>query len=223
MNYIQKFVFDNMQGIGIGQVAMFGYNLVLCGFLAILVGAVYVRYGNTISNRHSFARNFVLIACTTMVVITFVKASLALSLGLVGALSIIRFRAAIKEPEELSYLFLSIALGLGCGAGYSTLVLVALVPILLFVIALRLRNPVIDRNLYLTIAGSGIQIAEIERIITKNCSEFKLKRYTQTNENIDASYNILYKNAAQLQSIKDDFAQISTTLSITYLDVSREF
>ena len=46
-----------------------------------------------------------------------VKSSLALSLGLVGALSIVRFRAAIKEPEELIYLFLTIAAGLGTGAG----------------------------------------------------------------------------------------------------------
>ena len=50
-------------------------------------------------------------------VITIVKSSLALSLGLVGALSIVRFRAAIKDPEELVYLFLVIATGLGCGAG----------------------------------------------------------------------------------------------------------
>ena len=42
-----------------------------------------------------------------------VKSSLALSLGLVGALSIIRFRTAIKEPEELSYLFICIGIGLG--------------------------------------------------------------------------------------------------------------
>ena len=54
---------------------------------------------------------------TTTIVITIVKSSLALSLGLVGALSIVRFRAAIKEPEELVYLFLIISTGLGCGAG----------------------------------------------------------------------------------------------------------
>ena len=46
-----------------------------------------------------------------------VKNSIALSLGLVGALSIVRFRAAIKEPEELTYLFLVIATGLGTGSG----------------------------------------------------------------------------------------------------------
>ena len=52
---------------------------------------------------------------TTMLIITVVKSSLALSLGLVGALSIVRFRAAIKEPEELAYLFLTIAIGLALG------------------------------------------------------------------------------------------------------------
>ena len=57
-----------------------------------------------------------LLAVTTMFIITVVKSSLALSLGLVGALSIVRFRAAIKEPEELTYLFFAISIGLGLGA-----------------------------------------------------------------------------------------------------------
>ena len=59
--------------------------------------------------------------------ITIVKSSLALSLGLVGALSIVRFRAAIKEPEELVYLFLIIATGLGCGAGQIKLTAVGII------------------------------------------------------------------------------------------------
>jgi hypothetical protein len=57
-----------------------------------------------------------MITMTTMLIITIVKASLALSLGLVGALSILRFRAAIKEPKELAYWFLAIAIGLDFGA-----------------------------------------------------------------------------------------------------------
>ena len=56
-----------------------------------------------------------------MIIITIVKSSLALSLGLVGALSIVRFRTAIKDPEELSFLFISIAIGLGMGANQGQL------------------------------------------------------------------------------------------------------
>jgi hypothetical protein len=76
----------------------------------------YMRFSPVLSNKRKFARTFVFIAATTMLVITVVKTSLALSLGLVGALSIIRFRTPIKEPEELAYLFLAIGVGLGLGA-----------------------------------------------------------------------------------------------------------
>jgi len=68
------------------------------------------------NNREYFGNIFILLGVTTCSVIIIVKYSLALSLGLVGALSIVRFRAAIKEPEELVFLFLVIAFGLAFGA-----------------------------------------------------------------------------------------------------------
>ena len=54
-----------------------------------------------------------------------IQSSIALSLGLVGALSIIRFRTAIKEPQELSYIFLCVAIGLGFGANERLITLAA--------------------------------------------------------------------------------------------------
>ncbi|PIR44959.1 MAG: hypothetical protein COV10_02005 [Candidatus Vogelbacteria bacterium CG10_big_fil_rev_8_21_14_0_10_51_16] len=85
--------------------ASFVFGLLLVALLATVLGYLYVHYGHALSDRRAFARNFVPIAAATMFIITVVKSSLALSLGLVGALSIIRFRTAIKEPEELAYLF----------------------------------------------------------------------------------------------------------------------
>ena len=84
----------------------------------------------------SVARVFPLLTMVTIAVIAVVKTSLALSLGLVGALSIVRFRAAIKDPEELVYLFLCIGVWLALGAvevwlGLA-LVLAATVFVLLF-------------------------------------------------------------------------------------------
>lgn len=75
-----------------------------------------------------------LMALTTMLIISIVKSSLALSLGLVGALSIVRFRAAIKDPEELAYIFLAIALGLGFGADLAYMTTVFFVLILVFIL-----------------------------------------------------------------------------------------
>jgi len=94
----------------------FVVSLICAAILSFLVQLFYMRYSSTLSNRKEFSKNFVILGVATCIVIMIVKSSLALSLGLVGALSIVRFRAAIKEPEELVYLFLIIAIGLGCGA-----------------------------------------------------------------------------------------------------------
>ena len=92
------------------------YSMIASFVSAFVMRKVYILYGRSMNNREYFGNIFILLALTTCAVIVIVKYSLALSLGLVGALSIVRFRAAIKEPEELVYLFLVIALGLCFGA-----------------------------------------------------------------------------------------------------------
>ena len=95
---------------------------------------LYVRYGRSMNNREYFGNIFILLGITTCTVIIIVKSSLALSLGLVGALSIVRFRAAIKEPEELVFLFLVIAFGLAFGANQFAVGLVLLATVTIVVI-----------------------------------------------------------------------------------------
>lgn len=99
-------------------------NLITAIVLSFLVRLTYNRTARTLSNVKNFSKNFVILGLTTAIIITIVKSSLALSLGLVGALSIVRFRAAIKEPEELVFLFLIISIGLGCGAGQLSITVV---------------------------------------------------------------------------------------------------
>ena len=62
---------------------------------------IYSNYALVVSNKQLFASSFILFALSVFLIITTIKTSLALSLGLVGALSIIRFRTAIKEPEQI--------------------------------------------------------------------------------------------------------------------------
>ena len=94
----------------------FIYSIIISAILSILVQLFYMKYGKSFSEKFNFSKNFVILGITITIVITVVKSSLALSLGLVGALSIVRFRAAIKDPEELVYLFLIISIGLASGA-----------------------------------------------------------------------------------------------------------
>ena len=98
------------------SVALLLLNLGIGVLLSLVVSWHFSRFGSTLSNREEFSQVFPFVLLTTVLIITVVKSSLALSLGLVGALSIVRFRTPIKEPEELAYLFISIAIGLGLGA-----------------------------------------------------------------------------------------------------------
>lgn len=122
-------------------------GLVLALGLAQILSWHYVRFARVLSNKRKFARMFIFIAVTTLLIITVVKSSLALSLGLVGALSIIRFRTPIKEPEELAYLFLAIATGIGMGAGQEVVTIVVFA-VLLGYMSFRRPDPG-------TAAGSG--------------------------------------------------------------------
>ena len=108
--------------------------ILLCATLLYILAIVYERYGQSISNRSQLAKVLMIIGLTTFIIISIVKSSLALSLGLVGALSIVRFRTAIKEPEELGYFFMAIAVGLGMGANQLFPTLIGFVILMIIVI-----------------------------------------------------------------------------------------
>lgn len=135
--------------------SVFAINLLATMALAHVLAWVYVRRGSALSNREAFGRIFVPIAATTMLIIVLVKSSLALSLGLVGALSIVRFRAAIKEPEELSYLFICIAVGLGFGANQALLTTGAFATLVAFVLLRRFDSPDGRRNMAMIVTKEG--------------------------------------------------------------------
>lgn len=78
-------------------------GMILLVALSKTMQFVYRKYSDSPTNRKSFSSIFVLFSISIFLIVTTIKSSLALSLGMVGALSIIRFRTAIKEPEQLIY------------------------------------------------------------------------------------------------------------------------
>ena len=119
---------------------------------------LYRRCNSSFSGSDSVARIFPLLTMVTIGVIAVVKSSLALSLGLVGTLSIVRFRVAIKEPEELVYLFLCIGIGLALGAEQPVLAMAQVIVITAFVLGIHLTTRTRHRqSLLLTITGDSKQ------------------------------------------------------------------
>jgi uncharacterized membrane protein YhiD involved in acid resistance len=200
----------------------FALNLVLAALLAFLLGLVYVRFGQALSNRKLFARNFVLLAVTTTLVISIVKSSLALSLGLVGALSIVRFRAAIKEPEELAYLFLAISIGLGLGAGQALVTMVAFAIILGLICLRRVAGGSPDQpNLYLTVSSPAAQklsVAQIQQALTQAGASATLKRLDETPDSFEASFVVGAAELNKLEQFNRQMRQLSEGVRISYLE-----
>lgn len=161
--------------------------MIIGGILALFVRALYRRFGLTVSNRDAFSNVFPLLTISTILIIFVVKSSLALSLGLVGALSIVRFRAAIKEPEEIVFLFFCIALGLALGAESYELAVGGLAVFTVFVIVRHYggRKPDMPA-LLLTISGdaSAVFDGNEERITTAVAQT--IDTYTVQRMEVDA-------------------------------------
>ena len=197
-------------------------NLLLAAALAFLLSRLYLRCGPVLSNRRGFATNFVLLTVTTMLVISIVKSSLALSLGLVGALSIVRFRAAIKEPSELSYLFLSIAIGLGFGADQGLITAAAFVVISAIVlIKHRMERKAVDQNLYLTISSRSphkVGLDQVVEVLAKHCQASSVTRFDESGEALEAVFRVVFKNFEQLHTTKLALQSLSESLTISFME-----
>ena len=196
--------------------------LLIAALLSFILSKLYVRYGTSLSNRKRFSSNFVLLTTTTTLIIMIVKSSLALSLGLVGALSIIRFRAAIKEPEELVFLFLAISIGLGLGAGQLFTTIISFTIISLFIFGRHFfHKKEENQNLYLTVSGKNIKLKEIIVALNKYCSAVHLKRFDQSErENLEASFLVDFDSIQNLEKTKEELEKLSKSITITYLDKS---
>ena len=203
-------------------------SLALTAITAYILKKVYVRFGQTLSNRSIFGNIFVPIAMTTMVVITIVKSSLALSLGLVGALSIVRFRAAIKEPEELVYLFICIAIGLGYGANQINVTIIGFLMIVIAVALIRKSAFKVENSnvMYLTISKKSktrLNIEKILEVIERNSFEVDLKRLDESPLINEASFITTFQDKAQLLQLRDDLFKLDNQLEVTFLDNTKIF
>ena len=162
-----------------------------------------------------------IIALTTMLVITIVKSSLALSLGLVGALSIVRFRSAIKEPEELVYLFLAISIGLGYAAGQNliTTVLTLLILIIIyFWLSNRSLSSVIEYNLILNWKDKTLMFEDLIDQVKSCFKEIKLIRVDHGPTESTAVMLVSPEDESFVDLITNKLTSLDNEISVTFFE-----
>ena len=199
-------------------------NIVLCASLLFVLSLVYRKFGNSISNRGQLAKVLILVGLTTFIIISIVKSSLALSLGLVGALSIVRFRTAIKEPEELGYFFIAIATGLGMGANQLLPTIIGLVMVILIIVLFKknIFKDTLTQNLLITTQikqeNQTNATEKIAEIINQHASQVEVKRINYAVQEMDLNFLVKVKSLEKLNTIQQNLKEIDKNMSITFLD-----
>ena len=141
------------------------FLLVLC---SLVLKIIYENRSSSLSGKFHVGVIIPILSQITFLIILIVKSSLALSLGLIGALSIVRFRTPIKEPEELIYLFFSIAIGIGFGAGQTLvtlLIFILIISTIYFFSSKKTSSTNIDYNLLIEIPYEKTQRPKQDEVI----------------------------------------------------------
>ena len=200
--------------------------MLIGGILALFVRALYRRFGLTVSNRDAFSNVFPLLTISTILIIFVVKSSLALSLGLVGALSIVRFRAAIKEPEEIVFLFFCIALGLALGAESYELAIGGIIVFTLFVIIRHYGGRKPDTPaLLLTISGEASAVfngseEQITAAVSRAIDTYTVQRMEIDNGQVQFRAVVVPDSAEQIVAMVSSIRERLPDCRVSYVNLA---
>jgi len=183
-----------------GTVSM---QMVIVTLLFALIFSLVVFYVYKFTSKNTiYSRNFnitmSLISIITAGVVLSMQANIVVSLGMVGALSIVRFRTAIKEPRDLLFLFWSISNGIIIGAGVYSLVfvmsIILTVGLLLFDLIPANKIPYL-----LVVNTSNNNVSDkIENLLAENGIKYKIKSRNVTKGNTDIVYELYCKDSKDL-------------------------
>jgi len=168
-------------------------GLAIAFVIGLFIFFIYKKTCNSVMYSENFGLSLIGLSLVTALVIMAVTSNVILSLGMVGALSIVRFRAAIKEPIEIVYLFWAIAVGIVTGAGLIPLALIGsvIIGVVLLVMATRKTHA----NPYMLVLNLDNEAAEKNAfdVIKSNTDKFTVKAKTVTKSGIELSYEIKLK------------------------------
>jgi uncharacterized membrane protein YhiD involved in acid resistance len=168
---------------------------------SVLAGYIFFVY-RTVTRKTFYSKTFniaiAVISVITAGIILAMQSSLVISLGMVGALSIIRFRTAVKDPLDLIFLFWSISIGIECGAGMYEISVITSIIVTIGLLALEL-TPMAKASMILVTNSSDIgSEKELITVLKEFCSMHKIKSRNISNDKIELVIEVKTKNEGGL-------------------------
>ena len=171
------------------------FSVLLAALMGLAISRIYKWTHRGLNYEHTFMATLVLLAPIVSVVMLYIRGDLVLSLGLIGSLSIIRFRTPIKDTRDMVFLFWVIAVGLGAGT-YNWAIVAVTTPIIAVIVALlyffRYGNSP-NNDFVLVIRGMGsYQKGEVETVLTKYSSDHRVRSFDVDDANWETIFEIRF-------------------------------
>lgn len=192
-----------LQALAEMQVKMPIQTVLLVLLVAFLVSLIiYLTYKNTYTGvlyNPRFNVSLIMITMITTMVMVVIGSNISVSLGMVGALSIIRFRTAVKDPRDTAFIFWCVVSGLACGTQNYTIVIVG--SIFICLILFLFKKFITKNNKYvLIIKGKSFDLKEVEKTLDKKLKDYICKgKYISVN-GMETIYDVKIKDS----KISDD-------------------
>jgi uncharacterized membrane protein YhiD involved in acid resistance len=201
------------------QAAEVGPSAMLSTMLVVSVLSLYIFFVYRMVTRKTFySKNFnISLACvavTTAAIIITIQSSIVVSLGMVGALSIVRFRTAIKDPMDLAFLFWSISVGIICGAGLAQVAVILSVIITVGILVLD-QMPVAKAPMILVVNAGDLDAEEaIVAEVKKYVKHLQVKSRNLTDSSLDL---VIELRTAEGGALVRDIKKISGVTAVSLL------
>ena len=175
-----------------GSLTEFTFSLALLILITYLVKLLYIKRARTIGDKEYFASFFIIWTVSIFLIISVIKSSVVLSLGMVGALSIVRFRNAIKDTEQIMFLLFLIAIAMALASNqyiYTVVVVISLVSII-YIRDLKKKTTNHSQYIYLKFSKKEVLNEILERLSLTNNKIISIEQYNDTID-INATLNNL--------------------------------
>ena len=175
-------------------------TLIVTALLALYIFAIYRLVTRKVFYSKNFNISLAVMSLITAAIILAMQSNLVISLGMVGALSIVRFRTAIKDPMDLAFLFWSISIGIICGAGLYEIALVTSVGVTVFILVLDML-PVGKAPMMLVVNSSGMNGEKaVLDVVGKYARYYKVKSRNLSKGRLDLVIELKVKEESALVS-----------------------
>jgi len=185
-----------LEGVNVSDFSVTSVALTLAVTAALGI-YIYLVY-RLVSKKEFYSKNFnislVALAMITAAIILSIQSSVVISLGMVGALSIVRFRTAIKDPMDLVFLFWSIAVGIICGAGLYGMALMLSLCVTIVVLVLD-YVPTVNAPMLLVLNATDAKLEDaVTQIVEKYAKYYRVKSRNLTKNGMDMVMELRIKD-----------------------------